>query len=188
MSANDPILLDATLKDSWKERASDLKEAEFFERFVAEQVVKDFLLSDDEIEAGLVGGGGDGGVDRLYFLANRQLVADETEFDQPKALTRVDLVLIQATQEASFAETRVQKLYLLTEYLLDLSCPLDKLAGTYNATLINLIGRFKDKYKSSASANPSCSTAITVTSATASGVLQSSRNPSFSRMARYSGW
>jgi hypothetical protein len=38
-----------------------------------------------------------------------------------------------------------------------------------------------------AASTPSCSTAITVTSAAASGVLQSSRKPSRSRMARYSG-
>jgi hypothetical protein len=35
---------------------------------------------------------------------------------------------------------------------------------------------------------PSCSTAMTVTSAARSGVLQSSRKLTFSRMARYSGW
>ncbi len=146
MSANDVIALNAKLGETKKERASSLNEAEFFELFAAEQALKDFEPSDDDIEAGQVGGENDGGLDSIYFLVNKQFVTDETEID-PKTVTRADLVLIQATRETAFNESRVEKLNLLTEDLLDLSRGEGQLKGTYNAELLSAITRFKDKYK-----------------------------------------
>src|SRR5262245_40403066 len=146
MAANDILLLDASLRESQKDRAPHLSESDYFEIFAAEQVLKDFQLSDDELESGRVGGSNDGGLDGLYFLVNRQLVSDDTEID-PRTVTRADLVLIQATREPSFNETRVGNLYLLTEDLLDLSRWSGQLAGTYNLVLQAAIARFKEKYK-----------------------------------------
>ncbi|MBI4331609.1 MAG: AIPR family protein [Chloroflexi bacterium] len=146
MPANDLIALNAKLQEAHRERAPDLDEGEFFELFVAEQALKDFYPTDEEVEAGQVGGGNDGGLDGLYFSVNRQFVADDTDID-PKTVTRADLILIQATRETSFNETRVEKLNLLTEDLLDLSRGEGQLLGTYNADVVSAMTRFKDKYK-----------------------------------------
>lgn len=154
MPANDVIALNAKLNGTWKERAPDTQESEFFELFVAEQALKDFYPTDEEVEAGQVDGENDGGLDSLYFLINRQFVADDTDID-PKTVTSVDLVLIQAPVETSFKENRVAKLNLLTEDLLDLSRGEGQLVGTYNADVLAIMTRFKTKYKELLEVTPS---------------------------------
>lgn len=44
-----------------------------------EQILKDFDLSYEEIESGLVGAGGDEGIDGIYSFANGQLIEDDSE-------------------------------------------------------------------------------------------------------------
>lgn len=70
MSANDRIILDKILEQKRKELAPDIPTSKFFEIFTAEQILKDYDLSYDEIESGIVGDGGNGGVDSLYVFLN----------------------------------------------------------------------------------------------------------------------
>ena len=56
----------------------------FLNIFSAEQALKEFDLSYDEIDSGLVGDGGDGGIDALYLLVNGQLVKEEWDFSELK--------------------------------------------------------------------------------------------------------
>ena len=146
MSENDILALNAKITEAQKERAPGLDEGEFFELFAAEQALKDFEPPDDDLEDGRVGGDNDGGLDGLYFLVNRQFVTDDTIIE-PRSVTRADIVLIQSTREPRFQESRVEKLNLLTEDLLDLSRGDSGLHGTYNAKLRSAIARFKEKYK-----------------------------------------
>ena len=79
MVTNDRIILDEVLTQGMSNAASDVSESTYFEFFTAEQVLKDFDLSADEIESGLVGNGGnggDGGIDAIYLLVNGELVLD----------------------------------------------------------------------------------------------------------------
>ena len=146
MSQNDVLALDAIISESRSHRAPNLNEADYFELFTAAQALKDFEPTDEEVEAGQVGGGDDGGLDALYFLINRRFVADDTEIDT-KILHRVDLILIQATREQSFTEKRIVNLNLITEDLLDLSKTVNNLSGTYNSDVLTSMNRFKEKYR-----------------------------------------
>lgn len=146
MSKNDVITLNARIDRSHAERAPELEDSEFFELLAAQQVLKDFEPSDDELEQGRVDGENDGGLDGLYFLINRQFVTADTEDVDPKTVQRVDLVLIQATQETGFNEKRVAKLNLLTEDLLDLGT-VGLPRGVYNTDLLSKMTRFKDCYR-----------------------------------------
>jgi hypothetical protein len=146
MPPNELIALDAKLKQMHEERAVDLPEDEFFEIFAAEQILKDFDLTDEEIESGQVGGENDGGLDSVYFLVNRQLVMDDTDIN-PKTVTRAGIFFLQATREQSFNEGRIAKLNLLTEDFLDFSRGVGQLKGTYNPDVISAMTTFKDKYR-----------------------------------------
>ena len=79
MNNNDLILLDTILAKSQQSQAPGKKLEEFFELFVAEQVLKDMDLSYEELEAGLVAGGNDGGIDGLYVFVNGELVQEDTD-------------------------------------------------------------------------------------------------------------
>lgn len=63
MSANDQIILYSILKEKQKVIAPNYSESEYFEIFTAEEILKDFDLSYEEIQAGIIGGGADGGID-----------------------------------------------------------------------------------------------------------------------------
>ena len=81
MTTNDRIILDEVLKQRQMEIDPNTDPSSFFELFTAEQVLKDFDLSYDEIESGLVGDGGDGGIDAIYLLVNGDLVPVQSEYD-----------------------------------------------------------------------------------------------------------
>ncbi|MGH8028157.1 MAG: hypothetical protein ACREO0_15675, partial [Pseudoxanthomonas sp.] len=80
MANNDQLLLDKIVEDQRIHRAPTTSYADFFEQYVAEQLLKDFDLSDDEIESGLTGGGHDGGIDAIYTIANGELVQEDFEY------------------------------------------------------------------------------------------------------------
>jgi len=68
-----------------------------FERFVIEQVLKDFDLDNDETESGDLGGGDDGGVDAMYLFMNGKLIS----LDIPPIIPAgpIELHIIQAKEE-----------------------------------------------------------------------------------------
>jgi hypothetical protein len=146
MSTNEIIALEARLKHAHEERASEMLEDAFFRIFVAGQILKDFDLTDDDIEGGQVDGGNDGGLDSIYFLINRQLVTDESEIN-PKTTTRADLFFLQATRTPSFTEAKVENLNLLTEDFLNLSKGIGQLKGVYNEDVLSAMRIFKEKYQ-----------------------------------------
>lgn len=128
MNSNAKVLLDALLATQKEEEAEDLAEDEFFELFCFEQVLKESELVQEELLAGQIGGGGDGGIDGLYTFLDGALLEEDTElldddFDPRKVKTgaRLSLVVVQAKQSASFTETAVQLLADTVTEILDLS-------------------------------------------------------------------
>ena len=71
MNENDKIILEQILDAQRLEHAPSASKSEFFQMFVAEQTLKDHDLGYDELEAGIVDGGNDGGIDAMYVLVSR---------------------------------------------------------------------------------------------------------------------
>ena len=154
MSANDRIILDKILEQKHQELAPELSISKFFEIFTAEQILKDYDLSYDEIESGIVGDGGDGGVDSLYVFLNGDLVEDDTDTSGLRKNISIDLVIIQAKTSAGFSESSIDKLKAFTEDLLDLSKDVASLASVYNDDVLSAIRRFRTVYEGLAARFP----------------------------------
>lgn len=154
MSANDRIILDKILEQKQQELAPQLSASKYFEIFTAEQILKDYDLSYDEIESGIVGDGGDGGVDSLYLFLNGELVQDDTDTSTFKKNIAIDLILIQAKTAASFSESAIDRLKAFTEDLLDLSKDVSTLTAVYNEDVLSVIKRFRCVYESLAARFP----------------------------------
>src|SRR5690606_35889851 len=118
----------------------------FFELFTAEQVLKDYDLSYDEIDSGLVGDGGDGGVDAIYVLVNGELVQEEPDYAHLKKNITIDLVIVQAKTKAGFQETPIERFITVSEDILDLSKSPISLGAVYNEALVDAIARFRAVY------------------------------------------
>ena len=58
---NNQILIRECVAQEYEDSASYENEAAYFEYFSASQVLKDYDLSDDEMESGIAGAGNDGG-------------------------------------------------------------------------------------------------------------------------------
>ncbi|HCR9742806.1 TPA: hypothetical protein OPR02_004053, partial [Citrobacter koseri] len=52
---NDQIILEQILKDKKNELGTDIKDTEFFELYSASEILKDYDVTYDDIEYGIVG-------------------------------------------------------------------------------------------------------------------------------------
>ena len=84
-------------------------------------MLKDLDLSTDELLAGLVGGGDDGGLDGVYTFADSRLLEEEPEFATAREGIELHLVVVQAKRESGFGEKPIQLIEDTLTDLLDLS-------------------------------------------------------------------
>ncbi len=157
MTSNDRIILDKILEQKHAELAPTLLPSKYFELFSAGEIVKDYDLSYEELDSGIVGDGGDGGVDAIYLFANGELVQDDTDLTALKRSVAIELYVIQSKTSASFTETSIDKLKAFTEDLLDLSKDVDSLTSVYNEDVIATIRRFRASYEVLAARFPALS-------------------------------
>jgi len=144
MSNNDQIILDNTLDQQRNERAPHLETSKYFELFVAEQLLKHFDLSYDEVQAGLVDGGGDGGIDGFFVFVNGELVREDTDLSGLKKDVVIEVIIFQSKTEAGFREKAIDTLNQTLRDLFDLSRPLAHLQSVYNKELLNSAELFRN--------------------------------------------
>ncbi|APR37439.1 AIPR family protein [Paraburkholderia sp. SOS3] len=154
MSSNDKIILEQIIDQQHQERAPSTSKSEFFEIFVAEQVLKDFDLGYDEIESGIVDGSQDGGIDSMYVIVNGELAQEDFDISSLKKGVVIETVLIQSKLTDGFSETAVEKLTASTEDLFNLAKDLDALKSVFNEGVRASVGNFRRIYSGLASKFP----------------------------------
>ena len=145
MTTNSQVILEAVLKQRQSEIAPDEKPDTFFEFFTAQQVLKDFDLSYDEIESGLVGNGGDGGIDGIYLLVNGDLVQEDSDYRHLRKDIVIDLIILQSKTHAGFQETPVERFITVSKDLFNLSGD-TSFTSFYNERVVEAIQRFHALY------------------------------------------
>lgn len=154
MATNDRIILDQVLDQQRRNIASSLDESSYFEVFTAEQVLKDYDLSYDEIESGIVDGGGDGGIDGFYAFINGELLREDVEVTELRKNIQIDVAIFQAKTGTGFAEVAMDRFAAAAGDLFDLSKSLQSLKSVYNEALLDAAGRFRSAYQALASKFP----------------------------------
>jgi AIPR protein len=154
MADNDQIILDQVLEQQRSLRAPTLSESEFFEAFVAEQVLKDYDLSDEELESGLVGSGGDGGTDGVYIFANGDLVREDFDPTPLKKNVTLEVVIIQSKTSPGYDEDSMNRLVAVTRDLFNLGRPVDEFKAVYNDQLRGAVTIFRNVFQALASRFP----------------------------------
>lgn len=163
VSESDVKVIDEILSAKHAEVAPDLKDDEFFEFFAAQQVLRNYALSPTDILNGMVGGSGqkekkpddkdsgsDGGIDGFYLLVNGRFISDLEAAEDLKALKQnvvIDVVLIQATREQTFAMSRVLRLSEAVENILQLGRKPEDFTEKYNEPLLDAIERFRTAHR-----------------------------------------
>lgn len=143
--SNNQILIRECVAQEYEESASYENEAAYFEYFSASQVLKDYDLSDDEIESGIVGGGNDGGCDGMYIFLNKNIVLpDQIETITASKESKVEVIIVQAKRENSFGENAIMKWKTTVDNLLQLSNSLEDFRERYNEDILELFRTFRD--------------------------------------------
>jgi hypothetical protein len=145
MPNNDPVLLEGVLDELKATAPSGLSDAQVFDLFATEQVLKDYDLSTDELTAGLTDGSGDGGIDGFYTFADEILVDEDFEKSRLPSRYSLDLYILQGKRTNSFAEAAFDKWTISLPVLLSLSEALDP--AIYAPGLIQRVEVFRDLLK-----------------------------------------
>lgn len=144
---NSQILIKECVAQSFRDSDEYDDEASFFEYFSSSQILKDYDLSDDEIENGIVGSSGDGGCDSIYIFLNKNLVLpDQIDSITPSKESKVEMVIIQSKRETSFKESAIQNWKDVSNNLLSLSNSLSDFTTRYNDDVRESFGFFRDLY------------------------------------------
>lgn len=163
MTQNSEIILQQVLSDRKLEVAPELTDPEFFEVFSAEQATKEYELSYEEIEEGVVDGEHDGGIDAFYTLINGEYIGEDVNFSIPKRGVDIDVVVLQSKFGSGFSEAPINKLISSLSHLLDLSSDFDELTQ-YSPAVKTRADIFRKAYRKSASKFPNLSITILYTS------------------------
>ena len=153
MADNSEIILSQVLEDLKRAIALEISKADYFEIFCAEQATKDYELSYEEIEAGIVDGEHDGGIDSFFTFVDGECIGEEVNFSLPKKSPDLEVVIIQSKSTSGFAETPIDKLISSLRLLLSLDQDLKELKQ-YNAEVRSRADIFRRSYKKLASKFP----------------------------------
>ncbi|MBP2161665.1 MULTISPECIES: AIPR family protein [Asticcacaulis] len=153
MNDNSQQILNDVLAQQRQEFVPEVSDQDYFEIFCAEQILKDFDLSYDEIESGIVDGEHDGGVDSVYAFVNGELIYEDFDTSPFKKDVQIELHIIQSKTSGGFSEVPLNKLISVTRHLLKLDADYDALPQ-YNSAVKNSVDNFRSIYRKLASKFP----------------------------------
>jgi len=154
MTTNQQIILNTLLEQQKASLDSGLKEDEYFNLFVTEQVLKNYELSYDELQDGIVDNGGDGGIDSIYTFVNSELIQRDSELIDGKRNSVIDVFVIQSKNTNGFGETAIEKCVSSANDLFNFTKTTDDLLTVYNTDLLANREVFKNQYLHLASKFP----------------------------------
>jgi hypothetical protein len=143
VSDNDRIILRGHLEASKNEIAPELTDSDYFEIFTAEQVLKQYDLSYEEMQSGIVGGGGDGGIDSIYVFVNGSLILDDTDTSSLGRDLNIVVFINQSTRDTGFSEDTILRFQSTFCEVFDLSRDMQELSSVYNENLLTTVARFR---------------------------------------------
>lgn len=149
LTTNNQKLLDECIRIELSENENFTNVNDFFEFFASSMVLKDYDLSDDEINNGITGNGNDGGIDGFFLFVNGELVTDDLidNINIPRGCT-IELVLIQAKYVSSFGEDAITKWKTTSSNLLEMK-PLGHYRKRYTEKIIDNFTLFGNVIKKS---------------------------------------
>lgn len=151
---NDQIILEQIIKERCAESDDELSLSEYFEIYSASEILKDYDLTYDDITYGIVGDGGDGGIDSIYTFINGEPLKEDTEINFNQKKNHIELILIQSKTSATFKEDAVVKFRESAQDLFNLANNPDDYSERYNSELIDKVKLFRDVYSKLAKTFP----------------------------------
>jgi hypothetical protein len=146
MSTNDVIVLNSVLNQKKQKAVNPLPDSEYFELFSFEQILKDYDLSYEELLAGRVDGGGDGGIDGFFTFVNNELLNEDSDLESIKKSPQIEVFVIQCKVSESFQETPITKIIATIHNIFNLEKNINEIEKIYNPQLVEAIEIFRNVY------------------------------------------
>ncbi|WP_423173487.1 AIPR family protein [Stenotrophomonas maltophilia] len=146
MATNDALLLDGVIDDLLEQNASSDR-GKFFELFALKQILKDWDLSTEEINAGWTDGRQDGGIDGFYVIVNGHCIRDISEFSWPKSSVDIVLHIVTCKHAETFTQAALDAMVASLTELLDLSIDDRNLRGAYSKAILVCRARLLVAYR-----------------------------------------
>ena len=145
--SNVQIILKEIIKQEFDENDMYTDLSTFFEYFSASQVLKNYALSDEEIDNGIVGGGNDGGCDSLFVFLNDEIITqDQIDGLSASKGSVLNFTVIQSKNETGFGEDAIMKWKTVSENLLDSGNSLQDYFDRYKENVLNQFQLFRDAF------------------------------------------
>ena len=158
MAKNDLTLLDERLANYALEHAS-VNEGKNFDSFASTQILKQYDLTDEELETGITDGQDDGGIDMWYMFMNGQLLQNET-CPLPKSNCSLEIILITCKHANEFTQEPINCMFPSIAELFDVRKDESELDGSYNEKIKKHRRIFMRVYAESILSKPSISFTI----------------------------
>jgi hypothetical protein len=154
LAKNDSILIDGIITQRVADGIPSGDRGEAFEYFSFEQILKNYDLSEDEIEAGWVDGRHDGGIDGFFAFVNGHLISDVASFPWPKSHARLDVFIVSCKHHDTFKEATLNSMLATVQEIFDLSLNEDQMKGAYSKGILNARKRVMEAHKKLAITSP----------------------------------
>lgn len=136
MHSNDLVLLDKIIENDLKNNIDSLTIGEHFETFAIQQILKNYDLSIEDIENGIVDGENDGGIDSIYLFVNSINVASIDAIPEIKSDIVLDLFIITAKHDDTFKQAPLSSVFSTISEFFDLSKNESNFQCCYNKEIL----------------------------------------------------
>lgn len=145
---HDIVTLEQIINRLHADRFPDMKAERFFEHFVAEQILKERDLTDDQLLAGNTGGPNEGGIDAIHLFVNGDHIDDTNveKYKDMKESVKIDLHLIQAKNKNRMETSVINVFSTMAEDLFKSNVDLQSLTAQYNSGVLQAFAWFWDIY------------------------------------------
>ncbi|WP_076591792.1 AIPR family protein [Herminiimonas arsenitoxidans] len=156
MAKNDTILIDTLLQHHAAKNPTE-QLSDVFEKFVMDQVLKNFDLTNEELNYGWVDGALDGGIDGFYVLVNGRLVTEASDFSWPRSGAEIQVYLITCKHQATFSQAPLDALLATVQDIFDLDRTNAELVGKYSPGIKKSRDAFAAAFRNLSLGRPSLS-------------------------------
>lgn len=121
MAKNDIYLIDGIIDERVNRAFPSSDRGEVFELFSAEQILKDYTLSTEDLLSCSVDGQNDGGIDFIFIFLNGALVQNIEDISIPKRNALLEIYIITCKHSDSFKMAALDAMIPTLSELLDFS-------------------------------------------------------------------
>lgn len=154
MAANDRLLLDGLLASAAATYGNDRRPDEYLELLVFDQVLRDRLLSIDQLESGWVDGALDGGIDGFFIFIDDRLITEPALAGEVRRSADLSVHMFSVRHKDHFQEIPVNALLGSVDTLFDLGKEKEELQYNFSDEILDQRETFRATFINTAEKHP----------------------------------